>query len=145
MHAAEDDELGVLDFRRLDGKPVRIAGTIGPAVDLVLLVVVPEDENALAEARARGGDAAVDFLRCELVGGRLREHVDRAQRGGASAPSAPDAPRIARPCGFHRRRHRHTENDWPHEHDLFAFGFLNSKPRPFRPPVKSSSMPRRYT
>ncbi len=49
VHAAEDDVLGLRTRRRVPGELERVAGHIRELDDLVALVVVPEDEDLLAQ------------------------------------------------------------------------------------------------
>jgi hypothetical protein len=70
MHAAEDDVLGVGlrgEARQLE----RIAGQVGVLIDVGALVVVAEDDGALAELGAGGADA--------LVAGPRRTGVERVE------------------------------------------------------------------
>ena len=57
VHAAEDDELGVGVLLREHREPERVAAGVGPSHHLVALVVVAEDEHAIAEHRLRRADA----------------------------------------------------------------------------------------
>jgi hypothetical protein len=66
VHAAEDDEVGLGPLLGEDGEAVRVAPSVGPAHDLVPLVVVAEDEQPLAE----GGLGRLDHA-SELVGRRV--------------------------------------------------------------------------
>jgi hypothetical protein len=65
VHAAEHDVVGLGVLLGQDREAVRVAPGVGPAHDLVTLVVVPEDEEALAERGLGGPDHLV-----ELVGSR---------------------------------------------------------------------------
>ena len=71
VHAAEDDRLGVgLRLRRV-GELERVAHEVGVGDDLVALVEVPEDDDAVAEGLLRCTDAGVELVgRCRAVGGR---------------------------------------------------------------------------
>ena len=51
VHAAEHDEVGLGPLLREHRQPVRVAAGVGPPHDLVALVVVAEDEDAVAERR----------------------------------------------------------------------------------------------
>ncbi len=61
MHAAEYDVLR-LGLRRELGKFQRIAGKVGVGVDVGALIVVAEDDRALAEPRPRGKDTLLAGL-----------------------------------------------------------------------------------
>ena len=75
VHAAKDDEVGVAAVGREPRQPEAVAAGVRPAHHLVLLVVVPEDQEPPAEGVLRHPDA-----RGELVGRKAdREH--RARRG----------------------------------------------------------------
>ena len=63
VHATEHDELGVGTLLGEHREPERVAPGVGPAHHLVALVVVAEDEEAVAE----GGLGRADALR-EVVG-----------------------------------------------------------------------------
>ena len=62
VHAAEDDELGVLMVADALRRLPRVAGVVGELDHLVALVVVAEDDEALAERRPRRRDPAVHLL-----------------------------------------------------------------------------------
>ena len=62
MHAAKDDELRVGVLADLPGELVGVAGVVGELDHLVALIVMPEDDEAAAERRLRGGDARVHLL-----------------------------------------------------------------------------------
>jgi hypothetical protein len=62
VHTAEHDELGLGPFLGQHRQPVRVAAGVGPPDDLVALVVVPEDEEAVAERGPGLADAAVEFV-----------------------------------------------------------------------------------
>jgi hypothetical protein len=77
VHAAEDDELDgllVRDARRELAELERVAPQVGVPDDLVLLVVVPQDHEAIAQAPAPVGD-----LRRELAVGQFS--IDLGERG----------------------------------------------------------------
>ncbi len=63
VHAAEDDDVGLGAALGQHGEPVRVAAGIGPADDLVALVVVPEDEQPVAERRLGVSDPAGQVVR----------------------------------------------------------------------------------
>ncbi len=73
VHAAEDDELGV-GLRSQPGKLQRIAGQVGMLEDVGALVVVAEDDRALAEARPCGANA--------LLGVFVGEGVEAVEADG---------------------------------------------------------------
>ena len=85
VHAAEDDVVGLRPGGRLAGELERVAGHVGELDDLVALVVVAEDEDALAERRL-GRAARVDQVG---IGGRgqLAGAVDAALGGRIAAPA----------------------------------------------------------
>ena len=57
VHATEHDELGVGMLLREHREPERVAPRVGPPHHFVALVVVAEDEEAVAERGLRGADA----------------------------------------------------------------------------------------
>jgi hypothetical protein len=62
VHAAEDDVLGG-GLRGGQARQLqRVAGEVGELDDLVALVVVAEDDDALAERPLRGGDPLVHLV-----------------------------------------------------------------------------------
>ena len=66
MHAAEDDVLGV-GLRRQARQLERVAGQVCVPIDVGALVVVAEQDGALAEPRARGQDARLCIVVCQGV------------------------------------------------------------------------------
>ena len=62
MDAAEDDELGVVPVRGGARELQRVAGEVGELDHLVALVVMAEDDDALAERRLGGGDPRVHLV-----------------------------------------------------------------------------------
>jgi hypothetical protein len=62
VHAAEHDELGGLLLLGQHGQAVAVPPGVGPADDLVPLVVVAEDEHPLAEGRLGGADPGVQGI-----------------------------------------------------------------------------------
>ncbi len=74
VHAAEDDELGLAAAGRGARQLQRIAGEVGELDDLVALIVMPEDDEPLAERLLRRGDAGVHLVvrEAEVV---LRERL----------------------------------------------------------------------
>ena len=62
MDAAEHDELGVGMLRHLAGQAERVAGVVGELDDLVALIVMAENNDALPQRSPGVGDAAVEFL-----------------------------------------------------------------------------------
>ena len=68
VDAAEDDELGVGALLGEHRQAVAVAPGVGPADDLVALVVVAEDEQAVAEGRLGGADPVVEVVE---VGGEV--------------------------------------------------------------------------
>jgi hypothetical protein len=74
MHAAEDDEVGGVSRCCRARELQRVADEIGELDDFVALIVMPEDDEAIAERALRGGDARVHlvFRQAEiLLGQRL--------------------------------------------------------------------------
>ena len=61
MHAAEHDVIGV-GLRGELGQFQRIAGKVGVLVDVGALIVMAEDDRALAEPRPRGNDTLLAGL-----------------------------------------------------------------------------------
>jgi hypothetical protein len=62
VDAAEHDEIGLWALLGQHRQPVRIAPGIGPAHDLVALVVVAKDEQAVAEGRLGRTDHLVELV-----------------------------------------------------------------------------------
>jgi hypothetical protein len=56
VHTAKDDELGFPPARRETRQLQRVAGVVGKLDDLVALVVMPQDNEALAECGFGGRD-----------------------------------------------------------------------------------------
>ena len=57
VHAAEDDVVGVRVLRDRVGELERVAGVVGELDHFVALVVMAEDDEAIAERRARRRNA----------------------------------------------------------------------------------------
>ena len=98
VDAAEDDELGVLVVADALRQLPRVADVVGELDHLVALVVVAEDDEALAEGRPRRRDAAVHLLDrqaevalrerlplADVLVLELRQDVDRTH--GSIAPA----------------------------------------------------------
>ena len=89
MHAAEDDEFGI-GLRGETRQFERVAGQVGVLVNVGALVVVAEDDGALAQLGAGGADAFVAVLvgqgveRVEGDGGCL--HGCSLNRAGRCRP-----------------------------------------------------------
>ena len=62
MHAAEDDELGLALAGRGARELQRIAGEVGELDDLVALIVMTEDDQAIAERLLGRRDAGVHLV-----------------------------------------------------------------------------------
>ena len=62
VDAAEDDELGLAAAGGGARELQRVADVVGELDHLVALVVMAEDDDALAERRLRGGDARVHLV-----------------------------------------------------------------------------------
>ena len=62
VHAAENDELGLRVFRDFTRKTEGVADVVRELDHLVALVVMAEDDQARAQRRLRGGDAAIELL-----------------------------------------------------------------------------------
>ena len=79
VHAAEHDVVGVRMLRDRVGELERVAGVIGELDHFVALVVVAEDDEPIAERRARRCDAQRHLLvgQTEI---RLRERLPLADR-----------------------------------------------------------------
>ena len=59
VHAAEHDEVGAVLPRGVLRELQRVAGVVGELDDLVALIVMAEDDHAVAERAPRRGDADV--------------------------------------------------------------------------------------
>jgi hypothetical protein len=81
VHAAEHDVVGGGVGRGKLGEAERVAPGVGPAHDLVALVVVAEDEDALAEGGLGGGDPPGELggTGVEVAVGELRLHAQHFQ------------------------------------------------------------------
>ena len=79
VHAAEHDEVGLWALLGEHRQAVAVAPGVGPADDLVALVVVAEDEQAVAEGGLGGGDALVRARLRVAVGVPLGERSLDAQ------------------------------------------------------------------
>ena len=73
VDAAEHDELGLGALLGEHREPERVAPGVGPAHDLVPLVVVAEDEESVTEGVLGGRDAV-----SQVVRGRVRQTAQRA-------------------------------------------------------------------
>ncbi len=73
MHAAEDDVPG-LGPGRLSGELQAVAGEVGELDDVVLLVVMAEDDETVAELAFASFDALDEFLigECGVRRGKRR-------------------------------------------------------------------------
>ena len=104
VHAAEDDVVGVAAAGRLLGELEGVAAEVGPADDLVALVVVAEDDQPRAEPRLR---------RREATHGLFARHraIALGNLGLARGPTAGSCPTGWRPprtpAGEMRRAWRH--------------------------------------
>ncbi len=73
VNPAEDHELGIVLVRSKTGKAERVASPVGELDDLLTLIVVPEDDEPLAEAGTGRGDAPDQSLGgCRVVVVRKR-------------------------------------------------------------------------
>ena len=91
VHAAEHDVFGVAR-RRQARELERIAGKIGVAEYLVALVVMPENDHALAERRLRRADTRVAFVVGDDVVGVVGQCSCRHRSVFARLP-VPESPR----------------------------------------------------
>ena len=97
MHAAEDDVVGRRVLGDLARQLERVAGVVGEPDHLVALVVVAEDDEAVAERGARGGDAQLHLLvrqteigvgqRLPLVQALLLDLVQHGQKRSGHGPA----------------------------------------------------------
>jgi hypothetical protein len=85
VHAAEHDELGLGAGRGVAGQLERVARDVGELDDLVALVVVTEDEQAIAERGLGGGGAGHEV---GVAGGReFARTVDAPLASGVATPA----------------------------------------------------------
>ena len=99
MHAAEHDVVGVGPAGDLAREPERVAGVVGELDHFVALIVVAEDDEPVAERRARRGDARVHLRVGQaeiLLGQRLPLGdvllLELGQQRNDRAPSASGPP-----------------------------------------------------
>ena len=80
VHPAEDDVFGFGPFLRENGQLVAVAPSVGEGDDLVALVVVSEDEEALAERLLRPGHTLGEFVE-RRVGVPVRQRELESEHG----------------------------------------------------------------
>ena len=119
VHAAENDVLGVGLRERGVRQLKRIAEEVGVLHDLVALIEVAKNDQAVAQRLFRGTDAGVQFVRGRILilarqaalhGRARRNHIEH-RRSGAVAGGRVELPRTLRKIGGARFAGQHAVGD----------------------------------